>query len=60
MLSVDVILMEEFNMSDKGLFGSLGKVFSNDILLWFIILFLLLFWCWGGFGFDKRYDDTLE
>ncbi len=25
----------------------LGGLFDNDTLLWFIILFLLLFWCNG-------------
>ncbi len=24
-----------------------GGIFDNDVLLWFIILFLLLFWCNG-------------
>ncbi|MDP4180077.1 MAG: hypothetical protein Q8942_03175 [Bacillota bacterium] len=27
----------------------LGGLFGNDVILWFIILFLLLFWC-GGFA----------
>lgn len=30
--------------------GLLGNFFSNEKLLWFIILFLLLFWC-----FDCHY-----
>jgi len=29
-------------MSNKGV---LGDIFDNDTILWFIILFLLLFWC---------------
>lgn len=29
-------------MSDKGV---LGRFFDNDVILWFIIFFLLLFWC---------------
>lgn len=32
--------------------GFLGGVFDNDTILWFIILFLLLFWCCGGYGYD--------
>ena len=31
-------------MSNKGLFGG---ILSNDTVLWFIILFLLLFWSRG-------------
>lgn len=33
--------------------GFLGGIFENDEILWFIILFLLLFWCnrfWGVGG----------
>lgn len=26
-----------------------GGFFGNDTILWFIILFLLLFWCSNGF-----------
>jgi len=33
-------------MEDRGI---LGRIFENDTILWFIILFLLLFWCCGGF-----------
>jgi len=36
-------------MSEKGFFGG---VFDDDTILWFIILFLLLFWCWSGYGYD--------
>jgi uncharacterized RDD family membrane protein YckC len=41
-------------MADRGFLGSLGGMFCNDTLLWFIILFLLLFWCCGGLGFVDR------
>ncbi len=41
-------------MSERGGFGGF---FENDEILWFIILFLLLFFCngwgWGGFGYKK-------
>ncbi|MCX7710895.1 MAG: hypothetical protein N2484_13740 [Clostridia bacterium] len=30
--------------------GFLGGVFDNDTILWFIILFLLLFYGYGGYG----------
>lgn len=36
--------------------GGIGGFFDNDEILWFIILFLLLFFCngWsGGFGYKK-------
>ncbi len=36
-------------MSEKGFFGG---AFDDDTILWFIILFLLLFWCWYGPGYD--------
>ncbi|WP_265444373.1 hypothetical protein [Acetivibrio straminisolvens] len=36
-------------MSERGFFGG---VFDDDTILWFIILFLLLFWCWSGSGYD--------
>ncbi|MBZ4644622.1 MAG: hypothetical protein PWR27_904 [Petroclostridium sp.] len=29
----------------------LGNLFDNDEILWFIILFLLLFWGFGGYGY---------
>ncbi|WP_170137998.1 hypothetical protein [Anaerobacterium chartisolvens] len=35
-------------MSDRC--GGFGGFFKNDELLWFIILFLLLFYCNYGFG----------
>jgi len=38
-------------MGDKK--GILGGIFDNDTLLWFIILFLLLFWCNGWNCYDK-------
>ncbi len=38
-------------MFNKG--GFLGGFCDNDELLWFIILFLLLFWCNRGFGYDN-------
>jgi len=38
-------------MSGKGL---IGGAFENDTVLWFIILFLLLFWCCNGFGYDCK------
>jgi len=43
-------------MADRGLFGGWGGFFGNDLILWFIILFLLLFWCgfFGGFGVDPK------
>lgn len=34
-------------MSDRGF---LGGIFDNDELLWFIILFLLLFYCNRNYG----------
>ncbi|HEX9060400.1 MAG TPA: hypothetical protein VF941_09495 [Clostridia bacterium] len=30
--------------------GVLNGLFGEDTILWFIILFLLLFWGFGGFG----------
>ncbi len=33
-----------------GACGGFGGLFGNDIILWFIILFLLLFWGRGGYG----------
>jgi hypothetical protein len=40
-------------MAERG--GVFGCMFRNDTILWFIILFLLLFWDWRGFGFlDKE------
>jgi hypothetical protein len=27
-----------------------GGIFGNDVILWFIIVFLILFWGFGGFG----------
>lgn len=30
--------------------GFLGGIFENNDLLWFIILFLLIFYCNGFFG----------
>jgi hypothetical protein len=44
--------MEVAIMSDgrpAGAYG-LGGLFDNDVILWFIILFLLLFWGRSGFG----------
>jgi len=38
-------------MSEKK--GFLGGIFDNDTLLWFIILFLLLFWCNGRNFYGK-------
>lgn len=35
-------------MGERG--GFLGGLFDNDMILWFIILFLLLFWGFGGIG----------
>jgi len=35
-------------MSERG--GYLGGLFDNDTVLWFIILFLLLFYCNRGCG----------
>jgi len=43
------ILREVHIMSEKGFFGG---AFDDDTILWFIILFLLLFWCWYGPGYD--------
>lgn len=37
--------------------GFLGKIFDGDMILWFIILFLLLFWNWGGYGVGPVYKD---
>jgi hypothetical protein len=34
----------------------LGGFFGNDTILWFIVLFLLLFWCWNGFGLGGCVD----
>jgi hypothetical protein len=28
-----------------------SNLFDNDEILWFIILFLLLFWGFGGYGY---------
>jgi hypothetical protein len=36
--------------------GFLGKLFDNDAILWFIILFLLLFWGLGSFREDRDID----
>lgn len=36
-------------MNDRPFIGEFGEIFSNSTILWFIILFLLLFWGWGGF-----------
>lgn len=47
-------------MADRGIFGGLGGIFANDTLLWFIILFLLLFWSCGGFGFGPGFVDPKE
>ena len=38
-------------MADSRWFDGIGGLFGNDTVLWFIILFLLLFWGWGGFGY---------
>lgn len=35
----------------------LGNILENDTVLWFIILFLLLFWCCGGFSVVGRYCE---
>lgn len=35
-------------MEERG--GFLGGLFENNELLWFIILFLLIFYCNGFFG----------
>lgn len=40
-------------MSERGGFlGGIGGIFDNDTILWFIILFLLLFYC-GGYGYRE-------
>jgi hypothetical protein len=44
-------------MGDRGLFGGIGGILGNETVLWFIILFLLLFWRSGGFGYDDGYCD---
>ncbi|HOJ09641.1 MAG TPA: hypothetical protein PK733_03505 [Clostridiales bacterium] len=38
--------------------GFLGRLFGNDMILWFIILFLLLFWCTNCFRADNRENDV--
>ncbi|MEG6613663.1 hypothetical protein V6C42_12475 [Pseudoclostridium thermosuccinogenes] len=38
-------------MDGKGGFGGFGKFFKDDTILWFIILFLLLFWNFGGYDY---------
>jgi hypothetical protein len=38
-------------MEDRG-FDGFGGFFRNDMILWFIILFLLLFWDRRRFDFD--------
>lgn len=42
-------------MSERGF---LGGLFDNDELLWFIILFLLLFYCNRGFGYGPVAGDV--
>jgi hypothetical protein len=37
--------------------GFLGKMFDGDMILWFIILFLLLFWNMSGFGAGPVFKD---
>lgn len=44
-------------MSNKGLFGG---IFNNDTILWFIILFLLLFFCSAGYGSCGYRDEAIE
>jgi len=39
---------------DKGI---LGNLFGNDTVLWFIILFLLIFWCCGYLGGTGYYRE---
>jgi len=36
----------------------LSNILGNDTVLWFIILFLLIFWCCGYFGTGE--DRTEE
>jgi len=36
-----------------------GGFFWNDVILWFIILFLLLFWGWGGFGVNNGWGGIV-
>ena len=36
--------------------GFLGDLLCDDKLLWFIILFLLLFWCCGAYKANVRED----
>ncbi|WHH60165.1 hypothetical protein [Petroclostridium sp. X23] len=31
--------------------GFLGGILDNDTVLWFIVLFLLLFWCNNFYGY---------
>ncbi|NMB95868.1 MAG: hypothetical protein GYA02_04540 [Clostridiaceae bacterium] len=40
--------------NNKGLFGNF---FSDEKLLWFIILFLLLFWCYGCYYKSGARED---
>jgi len=44
-------------MSNKGF---LGGIFNNDTILWFIILFLLLFFCSGGYNCYGYRDEVIE
>ena len=37
--------------------GILGDLLGDSKLLWFIILFLLLFWCCGAYKTNMRDDD---
>lgn len=41
-------------MAERG--GVLGGIFDNDVVLWFIILFLLLFWGCRGPACDYGVD----
>ncbi len=44
-------------MSGKGV---LGDIFNNDTILWFIILFLLLFFCSGRYSSCGNRDEIVE
>lgn len=39
----------------------LNNILGNDTVLWFIILFLLIFWCCGffGTGYDRSEEDDI-
>lgn len=48
-------------MGNKSIFGE--WIFGTDMVLWFVILFLLLFWCLscsGTANYRETEDDNLS